>query len=119
MIDLDKRFSPNWWDYSFCIEVDFAWKTILADMAQSAWYYEQPFRAEWFDAVIEKFREEFRFVNKAAFLEYVQKFGKMRVRPGPLWCVRPATNYKGDVYDLPIVWDPFTKFPFGPMLEKR
>ena len=41
--------------------------------------------------------------------------GNMRLRPGPLWA---NSHYKGDVYDYPVIWDPFTRFPFGP-LEQR
>ena len=45
--------------------------------------------------------------------------------PLPLVCSFPIPalcaeehGYKGDIYDFPMIWDPFTKFPFGP-LEQR
>ena len=116
MIDLDKRFSPNWWDYSFGIEVDFK----SAPFQRCGYYFERPFNAENFLHAMNALSLGYGMGGSVFTLaELVKHDGNMRVRPGQLWNCKPATNYKGDVYDLPIVWDPFTKFPFGPMVEKR
>jgi hypothetical protein len=114
MIDA-QRYSPNWWDYSFCVEVDFR----TAPFERCGYYFERPFNAENFLYALDAMARGYDLDAVETLIVYVKYNGSMRVRPGPLWMLRPATSYVGDVYDLPIVWDPFTKFPFGPLEEKR
>ena len=114
MTDLEYRYNPDWWNHSFCIEVSFGPSNLL-DLHKSAWYFERRFDPEAFERAIEKFRDEYDFMNKNALIHYIQKHGNLRVRPGAVW---NAPHYRGDVFDLPVVMDPFTKFPFGPLVER-
>jgi hypothetical protein len=109
MIDQGKYYRSDWWNHAFCVEVDFK---DFNQQCRSAWHYEDAFTAQTFGKIVDAFRDEFHFFSKAGILEWIKTHGSLRLRPGQLWC---APNYRGDLYDLPIVWDPFTRFPFGPM----
>ena len=111
----ENKFSPNWWDHSFCIEVDFVQP---CPFLRSGFLYESRFTPESFAHVIDSFAHDYGFQGGEGFLGYVRNYGNLRVRPGALWNVS-AKRYKGDIYDTPEIWDPFTKFPFGPLTVSR
>ena len=114
MIDQEKTYRPDWWNYSFCIEVDFDPKK--TSMRRGGYYYEKAFTPESFRNAMLAFSYDYMLGVEVENVSTLIKLnGNMRLRPGPLWA---NSHYKGDVYDYPVIWDPFTRFPFGP-LEQR
>ncbi len=115
MIDTEKRYNPNWWDYSFCFELDFVEPFPFPRLGV---VYERPFNATNFLIAMEQCARHYNLQGGSDDLvKIISAKGNLRLRPAPLWNTH-AWDYKGDIYDCPEIRDPFTKFPFGPLTVK-